>query len=117
MGQDWLNMRLRKTIIKRHFFPKVHWVLNQDNDTRAEYFPCECGCKNIFLDCINARGTCRKLSCIVHEMAHRIFDFLPNPFYEWLSIMLDITHGNQSELLYKQCRDVYEDSVVLYQWD
>jgi len=97
--------------------PKVRWVLNQDDITRAEYYPCKCGCKNIFLDCIKARGTLVELGCIAHEMVHRIFDIFPNPFYEWLSLLLDITHGNQPELLFKEGRDSYEDSVILYQWD
>jgi hypothetical protein len=30
---------------------------------------------------------------------------------------MDITHGNQPELLFKEGRDSYEDSVILYQWD
>jgi len=49
-------------------------------------------------------------------MTHRIFDLLPNPLYDWLGILLDITHGNQSELLFKAGRDAYEDSVILYKW-
>jgi hypothetical protein len=30
---------------------------------------------------------------------------------------MDITHGNQPELLFKEGRDSYEDRVILYQWD
>ena len=98
------------------FIPKVKYVLYQDDTTRAEYFPCKCGCKNIFLDCVKVQTMWMKLSCLTHETIHRVFDILPNPFYDWFSIILDITDGNQPELLFKQGRDAYEDSVILYEW-
>jgi len=97
-------------------FPKVKWVLYQDDHIRAEYYPCRCGCKNIFLDCLKGQSMWMKLYCLTHEILHRIFDIFPNPFYEFFSRMLDITDGNQPELLFQEGRDVYEDSVILYEW-
>jgi hypothetical protein len=92
--------------------PKVKWVVIQDNDTLAIYYPCSCGGKTIMLDCIKLQSFYHRLDAFTHEMVHWVFDFFPDKIYEFLSKIIDATHGNQPSVLTKE----EEDSIILYVW-
>ena len=95
-------------------FPKVKWVLFQDDIINGQYYRCECGCKNILLDALNMNSIRQYLHTFPHEVAHSIFDLFPTKLTNWLDYLMDITHGHQSLLMHgvNEC----SNDIVIYEW-
>ena len=93
--------------------PKVKWGIFEDNYVLGMFYRCECGCRNIILDVIKLQSFSKRFLCLVHEVAHAVFDiFLPYPVQHLCDNVIDIT-GGSPELLHN---DEREDYQVLYEW-
>ena len=91
--------------------PNLIWVLFQEHYMLGLYTPC---CENILLDAINCQGIIRRFHCILHEVIHHLSNFFPSRIYECVSFCLDLTDGNQKELLYEED---HTSTVVLYEFE
>jgi hypothetical protein len=94
--------------------PKVRWVLFQDDRVRGQFFHCDCGCKNIQLDVINQECNKQRFLSTCHETIHFFFDLLPRKLSDLLDFFLDITWGNQADVLITKEGDLGD--VILYEW-
>ena len=95
----------------RKLTPKVRWVLFQDN-IQGLYCPNK---KEILIDCVNEQSFYFRFTCILHEVLHHFFNvFCDVTFYELFSRLLDITDGNQPQLIYERDSSV---TVVIHVWE
>lgn len=101
-------IQVAKRLLK---LPKVKWVLFFDN-IQGLYCPNQ---KEILIDCINEQSFYRRSTCLLHEFLHHVFNiFFDEKFYEIFSRILDITDGNQPELIHERGSSV---TVVIHIFD
>lgn len=91
--------------------PHLKWVIFQVDKTEALFCPC---CKDILIDVLNEQSSLHRLRCLVHELTHYLFSFLPEQLYHTFSKYLDVTDGNRPFLLYE---DDDDSMVVIHIFD
>lgn len=99
-----MNMRL----------PTIRYGIFDDAKMLGEYWRCDCGCENITLDAVNLQGFYHRLRCLMHELHHYLFNWLPYPLDAHMDRILDIVDGGRPELLYDVKCHKYR---TLYVWD
>lgn len=89
--------------------PKVFFVIMRCDTVEGMYCP---KYNRILLDCINEQSFFNRIKCLAHELCHAIFNMLPEQLYTFFSRLLDITDGNDPDLLFnKTCNS---DTTVIF---